>query len=326
MISIRMPKNLNDHYVFEFLRQAEIIFDHEGKQTPGVNLRYDRVERMSLFAQLLFYKFISFSSERRCFSSPTLQMNKYVEGELAKSGFDKLIQYYLQKSDEEEKKKKSIFPFFGRKDNVVTREEMATSLHSTFENNFYIAPLRMYRDDPHRIRLETDYIKNIQKFYHYDKDIIEIVSKCLTEIYMNFWEHATIDSGTVMVAKGDNGCFELIFADNGAGIISTLSNCGRYRGRNLIQEAVKRGVTSKPGTSHMGWGLWLVSTLCELNSGKLDIFSEGKYLGVDNKNKIIKECGYWKGTIIYLRLPLNNPKTIAALDWDRPNPVRIRWE
>jgi len=325
MISIKMPSNITDG-TLDFLEEAQIIFSHKNKSTPDVSLRYDKVKKMSLFSQLLLYKFINYTATNRCFYQPKLRLSNYVEEELTKSGFIDLIKFHMR--DQEKRKFKSSFikSLFNdlKSDNDIRPIEPLESLKTSFKDNLYIAPLILLRNKYHKKKLEKEFINKIKLFYKNDTKTVDIVSKCLTEIYMNFWEHATIDTGTVMVAKGTKKCFELMFADNGNGIISTLSMAGYDKSSNILAQSVKRGVTSKPNTFHMGWGLWMVTTLCELNGGNLEIYSEGKALIISKGKTNYKDCGYWKGTIIHLSIPLDNPKNLSSLNWPETS-IKINW-
>jgi hypothetical protein len=75
----------------------------------------------------------------------------------------------------------------------------------------------------------------------------------------------------------------------------------------------------------MGWGLWLVSELCRINKGELDLFSEGRYLQIRDGKTLTKDCGYWRGTIIRLQMPLGDPKTVSSIGLSRPPSIRINW-
>ncbi len=76
----------------------------------------------------------------------------------------------------------------------------------------------------------------------------------------------------------------------------------------------------------MGWGLWPVSQLCLCNDGLLEIFSEGEALFVKNKRVYGRQCGYWKGTIIHLNMPITDPKLINDLRLSELKPsIKINW-
>lgn len=135
------------------------------------------------------------------------------------------------------------------------------------------------------------------------------------EISSNFQEHAEIDTRSVIVAKGNKNHFEIACADNGIGIVSSLKGMyGKIYNKPdyiFLAESIKKGVSSKLSESHMGCGLWLVNQYVTNSKGYFCIYSENAYL-INKKGKI--KCGnspYWKGTIVYLDIPLGNPTVFA---------------
>lgn len=306
-----MPPNVGNDFTEQFLREMEFVFNHVGRGTRDVTIRYDRVAKISLFGQLLLYKFVSFSMENRCFFHPQLGLSKYVTAELQKSGFADLIEFYLDGGRKN---------WFSSKSKVPPR-----SLKTSLGEDLFIAPLQLLRNEQDQIRIEQEFLSDIKRFYAENPKAISLLSTCVTEIYMNFWEHATIDSGTVMVAKGDLSHFEVLFADTGEGIITTLRSSSASA-RHVLRAALQCGTTSKPGTNHMGWGLWLVGELCKVNLGELQIFSEGRMVQVRQGKMTTTDCGYWRGTILRLEMPLANPKTVCSLNLPKPKkPIRINW-
>ena len=63
----------------------------------------------------------------------------------------------------------------------------------------------------------------------------------------------------------------------------------------------------------MGYGLWIINQIITLIRGKLQIYSEGFYYSNEYGKVKSGSCGYWKGTIIYLFLPLKNPVTLCDI-------------
>lgn len=308
MTTIRVPVTLSDYNTIEFLESIEPVFQLVGRSLEGFCLRYDRVKKISLFSQLLLYKFISYTAKNKCFSNPTFRQNEYVVNELMKSGFFELIQSHFQES--------------GIAEEVFKKYKVHYTL---YEDKFFLAPLKLLRTDELRFKHIQHFTTQVNKFYNYSSNIVSLVSTCLCEIYMNFWEHATEDSGTIMVALGDKASVEIMFADNGEGIRTNLLKAG-YSAKKLLELAIRRGVTSKKGTDHMGWGLWLVAQLCQINQGTLEIFSEGEALIVNPDNIYCRACGYWKGTIIHLKIPLSQPRFISDLRLPELNPsIQINW-
>jgi hypothetical protein len=78
---------------------------------------------------------------------------------------------------------------------------------------------------------------------------------------------------------------------------------------------LKKGVTSKKNSGHMGYGLWLIDEFAEASNGDFAVCSEGGYFYRRGKRIKKGECGNWKGTIVYVRIPLNNLHGLSvALD------------
>ena len=81
----------------------------------------------------------------------------------------------------------------------------------------------------------------------------------------------------------------------------------------LLGKAIEKGVSSKISSGHMGCGLWLVNEYVTKMKGYMCIYSESGYLV--NKRGIVK-CGespYWKGTIIYVDIPLHKPSHLKEV-------------
>ena len=94
----------------------------------------------------------------------------------------------------------------------------------------------------------------------------------------------------------------------------------------ILKESVNNGVTSKMGTDHMGLGLYLIKNICAYNSRHLKIFSEGQYYELLKRNEKIKKVGFWKGTIIYLRLELQNITKLCNIpELQATNRHKIIW-
>lgn len=308
MITIKLPITLKDYNTLDFIASTETMFEHVGLMTEHFTLRADRVKSISLFSQLLLYKFINYSATHNCFKSPNVVFNDYVRKELIRCGFWILIESHLK--------------------NKNTAEETFKKYETHYTSNkdlFFIAPMKLMRTDDIKHKHISAFTKQVNTFYSYNDKIVSLISTCLCEIYMNFWEHATEDSGTIMVAQGDKRIVQIMFADNGEGILTNLTKAG-VTGKKILEQAIRRGITSKKGTDHMGWGLWLVSQLCLCNLGMLEIYSEGEALIINNGHINSKKCGYWKGTIIQVRLPIDNPKLISDLRLPELKPsIKINW-
>ena len=81
---------------------------------------------------------------------------------------------------------------------------------------------------------------------------------------------------------------------------------------DIIEKSLVKGVTSKKNSGHMGYGLWLIDEFAAAANGDLTICSEGGIFYRRGKHIKKGECGNWKGTIVYVRIPLNNLKGLTA--------------
>lgn len=124
------------------------------------------------------------------------------------------------------------------------------------------------------------------------------------------------ETDTILVATGDTNKFEVVCADTGIGMVTSLapvlknSPSLRIRNYDVLEMATMQGITSKKGTDHMGFGFWLISEFVRIAKGEIHIYSEGAYY-VNQCGKIKKgTCGFWQGTIIYVSLPLNKANEI----------------
>jgi hypothetical protein len=144
-----------------------------------------------------------------------------------------------------------------------------------------------------------------------------MILTCVSEILLNFWKHALEDPQSILVAEGTKSKIEIGCADTGNGIISTLKEgkqeFRKLSSRQILQKAIQKNVTSKPNTFHMGRGLWILDEIATITGGIFHLYSEGVSYKNQNGKKIFSNCGYWKGTIVYLNLPLNKPVAMGDI-------------
>lgn len=307
------PSRFNRSEVNNFITSSSFIFKSCEKKEKNFVLDLSRIKEITLFGQLLIYKFISYTVRNACFLEPKIlwHPDRKIENEFTKSGFQNILSSYISYP----KDRKRI-------------EQSYKKFKSISENNYFFSPHCLIRSqEESRNKIEQDFIDGVSAFYT-NKKCVSVVALCISELLMNFWSHATDDSDTVLVARGGQKYFELFFADNAQGIITTLKKSDEQIRKKanieVLEDAVKKGVSSKKNTFHQGYGLYLVSQLAISNHGIFSIYSEGAQIHF-SKRKIKKgEAGYWKGTIVYLKLDLNKPKTIKDLLLD-PIDKRINW-
>jgi anti-sigma regulatory factor (Ser/Thr protein kinase) len=334
MLTIRLPKKVTHSTLTQIFDKSEQVFlKSEGHSVVVIN--GSRVEEIDFISQLTIYKIISYLVKNNKKVAINFRLNDLILHELKESGFYDLLSRFTKDSIKDAAKESVLMrlkDFFKLTSNyekdILSQITDLSTLDSHFGEKFYIAPFTLIRTESHKKDKQSKIKSQINTFYADDNKKIRLIHTCIEEIYMNFWRHATEDSETVMLVHGTKKYVEIMVADNGQGIRTTLSNANYGKKLNLVSKAVERGVTSRPNTNHMGWGLWLVSELARKNKGVFRLFSEGDFYSIIRDSVHMGNCGFWKGTVIYLSIPLNNG--IVGLEGlDLPEMKRtplIRWE
>ncbi len=290
----RTPENFTPYNVKYFLADAQQMFGMNGKHIPDVVFDASNLRKAGLLGQLLIYKFIEFSVKKGCFLHPKFSIDEDIFKEFKRTGFQKLVLAFINNKEADYEKLKY--------------EE---------DNDIFIAPINLagiQTQDTHRL-----FAPQICQYYT-DTDVAFLVLTCITEIASNFSAHAEDDTNSILVAKGNHNYFEIACADNGIGIVSSLGPClsqgfRRDSSYEVLKMSIKQGVTSKSKktTNHMGYGLWLISEFVTMLGGELYIYSENAYL--QNKDGRVKsgQGNYWKGTIIYIKMPLSNKEDVRKI-------------
>ncbi len=132
----------------------------------------------------------------------------------------------------------------------------------------------------------------------------------MVEISSNFLYHAENDEKSILMAEGNKSKVEIISVDTSEGILSTLRVKYDKPDKQLLKLAFKRKVSSKIENGHCGTGLWLINEIVNKLKGKLIIHTEGYIYRNIQGNVRIFATSYWKGTIIYVKLPICEVKQI----------------
>lgn len=285
-ISFVIPNVCTIQMIRAFLDTMAPIFEMKGKRVEHVNLVVRDIKRMDIVGVLLVYKVVEYTSRKKCFNSPKLLADSKFVVELQKKGFRELMESFV----------KGFPPNF-------------ETLKYQFYDNVFIAPIKLNAIS--ESEAEIGYIPMIQSFYE-DQETCAVVLSVLAEIVSNFHEHAQDDSDSILVAKGNKDNFEVVCADTGVGVVSSMAKSKLFQDIrptqrfNVLAKATEKGITSKQNSDHMGYGLWLIQEFVLKTKGVLQLYSEGAYY-VNQCGKIKKgTCGFWQGTIIYVSLPLNN--------------------
>lgn len=289
------PKYFTHNTIDDFLQKFGVVFSQTNKLERNVKVDCSKNYKISVIGIMLLYKWTNFTLKNQCFYNPTLFDDN--KGRFWDS-FEKYSFVELMK---------------GIMNDIPTKKEqqLYESLKVSQNSNLIIAPQPMIRGNSlTRDNLHKIYAPQIIKFYGND-EISEMILTCVSEILLNFWKHALEDPQSILVAEGNKSKIEIGCADTGNGIISTLKE-GKAEFRNLtskqiLQKAIQKHVTSKPKTFHMGRGLWILDEIATITGGIFHLYSEGVSYKNQNGKKIFDNCGYWKGTIVYLNLPLQKP-------------------
>lgn len=298
---ITAPKYFTPQNILEFLDECVPIFKLKGTNTPGYVFDLLKVRECSMLGTLIFYKITEYTFTNNCLFQPSIAFNydePIVMDAFKRFGFWDLIMDYMEDRNSVEKSYRR--------------------LEVKIENNFIIAPQALLRDSNFSSKaLRENFLPQIEDYYSASPKAVSMIFLCLSEVLLNFWEHAVDDTKSIIVANGNQTRIEIACADTGKGIISTLMAGAGLRTKmpsDLLAKAVEKGVTSKKMTNHMGYGLWILDQIVKLVKGRLHIYSQGAYYQNDFGKSKSGDCAFWNGTIIYVSLPLKEPKTLVDIE------------
>jgi len=316
MNKIAPPKHFTAPNVIEFLADCGPLFDLKGKRAPEYGFDLSNVKQCSMLGALVFFKIIEYGFISKCFKQPRIfhdPQNTVMVEAFKTYGFWELITNYVE-----------------NKDSV---EQSYRQLEIKVEDNFIIAPQALLRDSNFSSEtLQKNFLPQIEEYYSFNNKIVSMIFLCLSEILLNFWEHAVDDTKSIIVASGNKNSIEIACADTGEGVISSLKKTGDYDkwgAENILIESVKKGVTSKKKSNHMGYGLWILDQIVTLVGGRMHLYSQGAFYHNDYGKVNTGKCGLWNGTIIYISLPLKNPKTLSDIEnyseKNKLDDLKINW-
>jgi hypothetical protein len=313
MIKFDFPKILKINNTVQLLNSLEKAFSMEEQLIPDAKIDLGKVKKTSLIGILLNYKFVEYTYKHNCFRKPEMIVNPYIEKEWERYGFTKLIHSFISNKDLTERNYKN--------------------LKVKVDDRFIIAPQALLRSKDYSDRfLKSEFLPKIENYYSKNDKVVSMIFLCLSEILLNFWEHAVDDTNSILVAEGNENHIEIACADTGNGIITTLNKVYENSSidrANTLKKSVEKFITSKKMTNHMGYGLWILNQITTKTKGRFHIYSEGAFFKNDFGKEFADKCGYWKGTIIYLSLPLKNPVTLTDIenhDNKKFNDIKINWK
>lgn len=287
-----LPNRLTRNYITELIRKTNFIYLLEGQQKPNVYFVIRQIDDMDLLGVVIVYKILEYSYKKGCFYSPTLTKNDTLISNVKRFGFGDLISECFKDT-----------------------EKAYKNLKTETIDGFLVAPMALNNNAQETEKLTNLTMRKIEQYFENEKipnasDACIMVSVILSELFGNFYAHANDKTNSIIVVRGNNKCVEITCADSGLGITETLRTIDTYRNKNeeyLLRQALKKGVTSKPRTNHMGHGLWLIDDIVSKNNGLLYIYTQSvNYINAHNKKKI-SSVPRWKGTIVDITLNINNP-------------------
>jgi hypothetical protein len=311
---IKFPKIFRAAKTIDFLNTCEFIFLNKNKLLPNVIIDFSPTEEISVLNVLVFVKMIEYATNNACIIGARYVASNVVSQAFRKFGFMAMVKTHLHNID---------------------NDDLA---YSTFrvkqEDGFLIAPQGLLRSATlSKQALEQNFLPSIQGYYKENPKAMFLILTCLSEVALNFWEHATEDARSVLVAYGNKSVIEIACADTGQGIISTLGPVLASKNKDssyVLSRAMGRGITSKKNTDHMGYGLWLISEIAIATKARLYIYSEGAYYHIENGKVSYGHCAYWQGAIFYLSLPLSTGLSLVDIvdqnESEDDNEPTINWQ
>lgn len=308
---VTAPKHFRTNSIISFINDCSDIYLLSGKRESGFLLDLGKVTECTMIGVLLVYKIIEYSIKQNCFNAPMYLMSVPFQESMERYGFTKLIITYLA-------------------DKNVAEREFA-NLKISVTDNFIIAPQALLRNDKYSSEvLNKKYLPQIEQYYSFNQKAVSMIFICFSEILLNFWEHAVDDTQSIIVANGNKSNIEIGCADNGKGILTSLTLAGKEQKDEIstLMSAVEKGVTSKEMSNHMGYGLWIIDEIVNRTNGRFHLYSEGYYYQREFGKVKSGKCGHWQGTVVYLSIPINKPITLHDIEKPEENNkfnLQINW-
>ncbi len=285
---IYLPEKIVVNYLTTFIRIMNVFYTFKGTKRSSFHLSAYKVKEIDILGVLLLYKFLEYSITNECFDRPNADYFDKIKTDIAVYGFGALVSECFQDPKKMENEYRNLKPYVNSKE-------------------FLVSPITIYQGNQNRLQIERKCFSLISSYYENEKqaDMVFIV---ISELIGNFYSHSDDTNKSILVAYGDKHYVEIACADSGIGIVSSLRPFfPRKNEKELLLQSVKRGVSSKPKTDHMGNGLWMLDQIVRCNGGRLMLCSQNSmYERIGNKTSII-DSPFWKGSIIYVKLDVCKP-------------------
>ena len=293
VFEIILPARVDVNFITTFIRIMNSFYRYDNAQLPGVILSFSNVKCIDILGILILYKFLEYSILMNCFINPTTIDIKNINPKIKEYGFDSLIASCYNDSKK--------------------MEEEYNRLQSRVTNKFLVSPISIFKGLVDRETIERKCFNSISQFYGIG-EVSDMVFMVISELIGNFYSHSKDESRSIIVACGTKEYVEIACADSGTGIIESLRPYVSSRDDSrILKKAFQKGVSSKPGTDHMGYGLWMLGETVKKNNGRLIAYSQGTYYERFGGRENVISAPLWKGTIIYLKLFTKCPITVKDI-------------
>jgi len=300
-MKIEFPRHMvNYNCILPIIRQLEPMFKANKKLLPVVEFDLFKMRKISILGTLILYKLLDHSYRNQCFKEHQFGGDKkFLESVFQIYGFTELFKSY-----------------FG---NNMPNDNISRYIKIRTQPNFIIAPQSLSRTNfaDYNNHLQKTFVPALNRFYSSNPDAVSMMLTCISEIMANYWQHATDKYNSLLVAEGSKDIIEISCIDTGIGIVSSMESSKLFKvglsKEKLLNKALTKGVSSKPNTNHMGYGLWIIDEIVSRTKGVLHIYTQGVYYKNERGQKWTEKGGFWNGTILYLQLPLSNPVTHSQL-------------
>ena len=282
-------KHVGNTKIPSLIRRLNFIFHYDFKNIEGCHFEIT-CKYLDPTSALILFKIFDYSKKNQCLENPSANLEKLLN---------------LFKNYNIEKLMKRLI-----------NQKQVGSLYKDLKpmkiKDFFIAPHPINRENfKDKIDLENKYAQFISDYY---KDIcpnlVNYFKTCICEIASNFLYHATEDDNSILMALGNKNSIEIVCVDNSTGIISSLDAFKSQDKQKVMENAFKRGITSKIEDYHCGTGLWEVEQIVKQLNGTLKVYSEDVCYICRNDFKSICQTPYWKGSIFYLKLYVSRETNI----------------
>ena len=298
--NIAISENINRKNLSNFLYKIEFIFQKIDLPIV-ISFRKDFIPNN--FSFLITYMIMKATCKKDvCPNKKYIVTSEEAANELTNSGFLNLYIGCIEKND------------------ALVKSQLKRLVKKQITNErLYILPQPlMHGSNKSQEKIVDSLLKKICCFYYQYNNFnaFYIIACCITEVISNFWSHADDPEDTIIFINGDSKYFHFYIADIGIGIISNLSPVLNISDFLCLKKCVNDGVSSKKSIDssfHMGKGLFLIRKIVEAHRGELNIWSEGYHLLVKQNRIDVEPCGYWKGTILEMRLKINHAKSMPEI-------------